>query len=299
MPRIVVVGSINMDLVTQAARFPTPGETLLGERFFTVPGGKGANQAVAARRLGAEVALIGALGDDAFGAQLRDGLQREGVATEHVRHLADEASGTASITIAGGENQIVVVPGANARVTPIQVEQASALITQADVILVQLEIPLETVEATLRLGKRHRVPVILNPAPAQPLPAEWLAWTGYLTPNQHELAMALGADPAEDFRRLMRRTPCPVVLTRGAEGAWYRESTDEVVHQPGFKVAAIDSTGAGDTFNAALAVYLGEGLPSAVRKACAAAALSATKLGAQGGMPYAGELDAILTAQTG
>jgi len=290
MTRIVVVGSINMDLVTVSARFPAPGETLIGERFLTVPGGKGANQAVAAARLGAEVALIGALGDDAFGIQLREGLRAEGVDVGQVIELDDCASGTASIGVAGGENQIVVVPAANAHVSPAQVEAAQAAIARADVVLVQMEIPLETVEATLRLGHRLGVPVILNPAPAQPLPLEWLKLARFVTPNQLELATLLAADPAEDFRTLMRHAPCPVVLTRGAEGAWYREQ-GEPVHQPGFKVEAVDSTGAGDTFNAALAVFMREGLPSAVHKACAAAALAVTRLGARNGMPTVDELE--------
>ncbi|WP_329741938.1 ribokinase [Dyella sp. A6] len=294
MTRIAVVGSINMDLVTVSARFPAPGETLLGERFLSVPGGKGANQAVAAARLGAEVTLVGALGDDSLGTQLRDGLHDEGIDTTHVARLDDCASGTASISVAGGENQIVVVPAANARVTPAQVEAAHAAIGAADVVLVQMEIPLETVEATLRLGQRLQVPVILNPAPAQPLPLAWLKLARYVTPNQLELATLLGADPAEDFRALMRHAPCPVVLTRGAEGAWYREQ-GEPVHQPGFSVEAVDSTGAGDTFNAALAVFLHEGLPVAVRKACAAAALAVTRLGARSGMPSKDELDRQLT----
>lgn len=296
MARIVVVGSINMDLVTQALRFVGPGETILGDRFLTVPGGKGANQAVAAARLGAEVALVGALGDDGFGQQLRAGLAAEGVNLDHVAQLADSASGTASITLAGGENQIIVVPAANARVTPAQVEAAQSLIGRADAVLVQMEIPLETVEATLRLGHRLGVPVILNPAPAQKLPTDWLQLASYLTPNQHELAILLGAEPADEFKTLMQSAPCPVVLTRGGEGAWYRER-GEPRHQPGFEVAVVDSTGAGDTFNAALAVFLHESLPQAVRKACAAAALSVTKLGAQAGMPDLHALDAFLAQQ--
>ena len=293
MTRIVVVGSINMDLVTQAPRFVGPGETILGERFLTIPGGKGANQAVAVARLGADVALVGALGIDTFGRQLRQGLASEGIDLSHTAHLDDCSSGTASITIAGGENQIIVVPGANARVSPTQVEQARELIERADVLLVQMEIPLETVEACLRLGQQLGVPVILNPAPAQPLSADWLRMARYVTPNQHELAVMLGADPAEDFRALMRRAPCPVVLTRGAEGAWYREQ-GAPQHQPGFPVEVVDSTGAGDTFNAALAVFMHEGLAEAVRKACAAAALSVGKLGAQAGMPRLDELQAAL-----
>ncbi|MFC4525632.1 ribokinase [Dyella halodurans] len=295
MTRVVVVGSINMDLVTLATRFAAPGETLLGERFLTVHGGKGANQAVASARLGAEVALVGALGDDAFGAQLHDGLAREGVALEHVARIANCGSGTASITVAQGENHIIVVPAANARVTPAQIERAQTTLASADAILVQMEIPLDAVEATLRLGHRLGKPVILNPAPAQPLPREWLKLARYLTPNQHELAILLGADPAEDFRALMQRSPAPVVLTRGADGAWYDDG-GKPVHQPGFKIEVVDSTGAGDTFNAALAVFLHEGLPSAVRKSCAAAALSVSRLGAQGGMPRLDELDRWLAS---
>lgn len=294
MARVVVVGSINMDLVTLAPRFAGPGETILGERFLTVPGGKGANQAVAAARLGAEVALIGAVGDDAFGTQLRDGLAREGIALDHVARIDDCGSGTASITVAEGDNQIIVVPAANARVTPAHVERAHSVLARADAILVQMEIPLESVEATLRLGQRLGRPVILNPAPAQKLPDEWLKLARYLTPNQHELAILLGAHESEDFRALMKRAPAPVVLTRGSEGAWYRDGDGEPQHQPGFKVDAIDTTGAGDTFNAALAVFLQQGLPEAVRKACAAAALSVTRLGAQGGMPTLAELDAFV-----
>jgi ribokinase len=293
MARIVVVGSINMDLVTVAPRFPGAGETVLGERFLTVPGGKGANQAVAASRLGAEVALVGAVGSDAFGAELKRGLAAEGIDLAQVATRDDVGSGTASITVAEGDNQIIVVPAANAHVTPAQVEAARPLIERADAVLVQMEIPLESVEATVRLGHRLGVPVILNPAPAQPLPRDWLALVSYLTPNQHELATVLGGAANEDFRALMERAPCPVVLTRGGEGAWYRE-LGEAQHQSGFPVTVVDTTGAGDTFNGALAVYLREGLAQAVRKACAAAALSVTQLGAQGGMPRAADVDALL-----
>jgi len=295
MPRIVVVGSINLDLVTLAPRSPAPGETLSGERFLTSHGGKGANQAVAAARLGAEVALVGALGRDAFGDELHAALAAEHIALEHVARLDGLASGTASISVAGGENSIIVVPGANAGVTPAQVEAARGLVARADAVLVQLEIPLDAVAATLRLAAREQIPVILNPAPAQKLPAEWLPLCRALTPNQHELARALGLDPALDFRELMSRAPCPVVLTRGAEGAWYRDAGGVVPrHVAGFAVDVVDTTGAGDTFNAALAVHLATGLPEAVRRANAAAALAVTRLGARAGMPTAAALDAFL-----
>ena len=296
MTRLVVVGSINMDLVTVTKRFPAPGETLLGERFLSVHGGKGGNQAVAAARLGAEVHMIGVVGDDAFAQPLCDGLAMEGVELTHVVRIANCSSGTASITVAGGENEIVVVPGANARLEPSHVAEAQQLMESADAVLVQMEIPLETVEATLRIAHAQHVPVILNPAPAQPLPTEWLHLARYITPNQHELAILLGADPSEDFQTLMRHAPCSVVLTRGAEGAWFREE-GEPQHQPGFEVEVVDSTGAGDTFNAALAVFLHEGLPIAVRKACAAAALSVTRLGARSGMPHLAEVEALLARQ--
>ena len=188
---------------------------------------------------------------------------------------------------------IVLRPGLSSDALPVLMIALG--LAAADAILVQMEIPLESVEATLRLGRRVGKPVILNPAPAQPLPIEWLQLARYLTPNQHELAILLGADRHEDFRSLMRRSPAPLVLTRGGEGAWFRED-GEPVHQAGFEVDVVDTTGAGDTFNAALAVFLHEGLPAAVRKACAAAALSVTRLGAQGGMPTRSELDAFLAA---
>jgi ribokinase len=294
MTRIVVVGSINMDLVTLAPRFVGPGETITGDRFLTIPGGKGANQAVAAARLGAQVAMVGNIGDDAFGQSLYDGLKAEGIDVSHVTRIDGIGSGTASITVAGGENQIVVVPAANGRVTPAQVEAARDVIRGADALLVQLEIPLGAVEATLRIADEEGVPVILNPAPAQKLPAEWLTRVRFLTPNQHELATVLGASADTDFRELMRQAPCPVVLTRGEDGAWFTDKDEEPRHQPGFKVDAVDSTGAGDTFNAALAVYLAEGLDVAVRKACATAAIAVSRLGAQGGMPRADEVAAFL-----
>ncbi|QAU24584.1 ribokinase [Dyella sp. M7H15-1] len=296
MTRLVVVGSINMDLVTVAQRFPASGETLLGERFLSVHGGKGGNQAVAAARLGADVHMVGAVGDDGFAHALCDALVAEGVHSQHITRIRDCSSGTATITVAGGENQIIVVPGANARLSAAHVNQARPEIASADAILMQMEIPLETIEATLRIAQQERVPVILNPAPAQRLPSDWLKLARYVTPNQHELAVLLGADPSEDFRDLMRQAPCPVVLTRGAEGAWFREE-EEPQLQRGFHVEAIDSTGAGDTFNAALAVFLHEGLSIAVRKACAAAALSVTRMGARGGMPHPAEVEALLARQ--
>ncbi|HJU49453.1 MAG TPA: ribokinase [Pseudogulbenkiania sp.] len=293
MPKIVVIGSINMDLVALCPRFPAPGETLIGERFFTCHGGKGANQAVAARRLGAEVMLVGRVGDDGFGRELLAGLQQEGVDTRHVAVTSGVASGVATITVSGGENAIVVVPGANHALSPDDVRQAEADIAAADVLLTQLEIPLATVAEVARLAERHRVPLILNPAPAQALPTELLAWAAYLTPNQHELGLLLGT--AETG---LERLPAPlagkVVLTRGGEGADYVDAVGRLHHQPGRDVTVVDSTGAGDTFNAALAVFLGLGIEVALERAVAAGALAVTQPGARGGMPTAAQLEAFL-----
>ncbi|MDN0084817.1 ribokinase [Crenobacter sp. SG2305] len=297
MPKVVVVGSINMDLVAQASRFPEPGETLSGERFVTCPGGKGANQAVAASRLGAQVVMVGAVGDDAFGRELVDGLDREGVVTRHVKTVEGTATGVALITVAGGENTIIVIPGANHALTPADVEAAEADIASADVVLTQLEVPLATVETVAILAEKHGVPLILNPAPAAQLPAELLARVTLLTPNEHELALALN-QPGTPFPDLLAQLPGKVVMTRGEHGAYHVDTQGAVYHQPGFKVDVVDTTGAGDTYNAALAAHLQLGLKPAMRAAAAAAAMSVTRFGAQGGMPTADELAAFLAEQT-
>ncbi|WP_174874403.1 ribokinase [Vogesella oryzae] len=293
MTKVVVVGSINMDLVVVASRFPAPGETLSGERFLTVAGGKGANQAVAASRLGATVGMVGKVGRDAFGDQLLAGLQDEGVDTRHVGR-ADVATGVALITVSGGENSIVVVPGANHALLPADIVAAEAELATADVILTQLEIPLPTVATVLEVAARHKVPVILNPAPAQALPAAMLQQVALLTPNEHELAVVLGR-PGEDMHSLLPQLPGKIVMTHGKHGAWYCRADGSLQHQPGFKVEAVDSTGAGDTFNGALAAFLPLGVEAAMRHAAAAGALSVTRLGAQGGMPHLDELRTFMT----
>ncbi|MFC3625124.1 ribokinase [Vogesella amnigena] len=294
MSKVVVVGSINMDLVAVAPRFPAPGETISGERFVTVPGGKGANQAVAASRLGASVSMVGKVGRDGFGDQLLAVLQHEGVDTRHVGR-ADGASGVALITVSGGENSIVVVPGANHALLPADIAAAEAELASADVILTQLEIPLATVAALLDIAARHRVPVILNPAPAQPLPAELLAQCALITPNEHELATVLGR-PGEGMDSLLPLLPGKVVMTHGKNGAWHVRADGSLYHQPGFAVQAVDSTGAGDTFNGALAAFLPQGLEVAMRHAAAAGALAVTRLGAQAGMPQRSELQAFMAS---
>lgn len=294
MSKVVVVGSINMDLVAVAARFPAPGETISGERFVTVPGGKGANQAVAASRLGAEVSMVGKVGHDGFGDQLLAVLQQEGVDTRHVGRV-EGASGVALITVSGGENSIVVVPGANHALLPEDIAAAEEVLASADVILTQLEIPLATVQAVLAVAARHGVPVILNPAPAQPLPADLLAQCALITPNEHELATVLGR-PGEGMHTLLPLLPGKVVMTHGKHGAWHARADGSLYHQPGFAVQAVDSTGAGDTFNGALAAFLPQGLEIAMRHAAAAGALAVTRLGAQAGMPHRSELQAFMSS---
>jgi ribokinase len=296
MTSVLVVGSINMDLVVEAAQFPRPGETLTGKAFATYPGGKGANQAVAAARLGAKVSMLGCIGDDAFGAQLKATLQRERVDTQCVFTAVGQPTGVASITLCAAENAIIVVPGANHALTPRHLDQAAAAFADADIVLAQLEVPLTTVTAAAKLAQRHGKPFFLNPAPAVRLPQELLDRVTLLTPNEYELGLALGARETP-WTELLTRLPGRVVMTRGREGANYSEPTGGITHQPGFAVSAVDTTGAGDTFNGALATFWHLGIAEALRRACAAGALSVTKPGAQGGMPKLAELESFLEQQ--
>lgn len=296
-PKITVIGSINMDLVTRSPRFPQVGETLLGSGFQRFMGGKGANQAVAAARLGAEVQMIGAIGEDDFGRELLANLQHEGVNTEAVKVLPALPSGIANITVAEGDNHIIVVSGANFGITPADIEAEEARIAAADIVLCQLEIPMDCVLAAARLAKKHARPFVLNPAPAQALPAELRSLVSVLTPNAYELALSLGLPTDTPVETLIRQSGCQVVMTLGSDGALYNDDTGILHRQSTFKVNPVDTTGAGDTFNAALAVFWQQGIAPAVKQACAAAALSVTKAGAQGGMPTAAELAGFLKQQ--
>nr|WP_199068681.1 ribokinase [Chromobacterium sp. ASV5] len=292
MTRVLVIGSINMDLVVRAERLPQLGETLMGQDFATFPGGKGANQAVAAARLGAEVTLLGCVGDDAFGRELRRHLDAEGVDTRLIRTV-DAATGIAAITVSGGDNAILVAPGANHCLLPEHLDAAEAAFAAADAVLAQLEIPLATARRAAELAQRHGKPFLLNPAPAQALPAALLEQVSLLTPNQHELLAVLD-QPDGDWRALIAARPGRVAMTHGKDGAFYADADGALRHQPGFPVTAVDSTGAGDTFNGALAAFLPLGLAEAIRRANAAGALSVTRAGAQTGMPTLAELNAFL-----
>ena len=293
MNNVLVIGSINMDLVAQASQFPAPGETVLGSGFNTFVGGKGANQAVAARRLGAQVAMIGCVGGDDFGRTLIAQLRNEGVDTGHVRIVDEMTSGVASITVSRAENAIVVVPGANHALTPEALLAAENAFIAADVVLCQLEIPLATVAVAADLAVRHGKPFLLNPAPAVPLPESLLECVSLLTPNEHELGLVFGSDAAA-WRHQLSRYPQRILMTKGADGAWFADAGGTLRHQPAFSVTAVDTTGAGDTFNGALAAFWGRDLASLTRLACAASALSVTRPGAQGGMPTYEELMAFL-----
>lgn len=289
---LVVLGSLNMDLVIRAPRHPRPGETLVGSDFGTFPGGKGANQAVAVARLGQPVVMIGCVGRDAFGDALIATLQAAGVDTIGVAR-AEAATGVALITLsAAGENTIVIAPGANGTVTPELVQAHEPLIANAAALLLQLEVPLPAVETAIRLARAHGVPVILNPAPARTLPAALIGQVDYLIPNQHEAALLTGLpvntpEEAKTAAEVLRHSGAGVVvLTLGEQGALVL-ADGEPVHVPAFRVEVVDTTAAGDAFVGAFAVALSEGRSpvEAATWGCAAGALACTVLGAQPSLP--------------
>jgi ribokinase len=300
-PKVVVIGSANTDFVVQVAQLPGRGETVLGGRFLTARGGKGANQAVAAARLGAQVTLVARLGQDSLGREAAQAYQDEGIETGFLAWDEGEPSGVALILVdRGGENMIAVAPGANGRLSPADVQAAEEAIRAAECVLLQLEIPLETVEAAAGLARRHGKRVILNPAPAAPLPPRLLEKVNILTPNQTEARALAGltasGDPAETARRLSEHTGVPeIVLTLGAQGSLVAAG-GQVKRVQAFPVQPVDTTAAGDAFNGALAVALarGQGLEEAARFANAAGALAATRTGAQPSLPTLAEVERLI-----
>lgn len=301
--RIVVVGSINLDLVAAADRVPGAGETISGHTFQTFFGGKGANQAVAVARLRFPVSMLGKVGEDAFGPQLRRALCDAGVDVKAVGTVRG-ASGVALIaTGSKGENSIIVVPGANGRLLPRDLDKHKNLLRSAGMLLTQLETPPETIEYLGRLARKFGVPLMLDPAPARTLHPDLLKAVSWLTPNETETRMLLGTsqevDPGRAADELLSRGAGNVVLKLGEKGAYVATSDGQRAHIPAFSVRAVDTTAAGDAFNGAFAVALmrGESVLDSARYACAVAAISVTRAGAQPSMPSRAEAERFLKAQ--
>ena len=302
---VVVVGSSNTDMIIQMKSIPRPGETLLGGRFSIAPGGKGANQAVAAARAagaGSKVTFVAKVGQDLFGDQTIAGLKKDKISTDYVFRDKKNASGVALIYVAeDGENSIGVASGANGTLSPADVKKASKVISEADILVMQLETPLPTVLEAARIADKAGVPVILNPAPTQPLPEELLRRVTILTPTETEAESLTGitvtnqksAQAAADI--LHQKGVAVVIITLGAKGV-YLSAPECKKMIKSFKVKAVDSTAAGDVFNGALASALSQELDmlSAIRFAVAAAAISVTRLGAQPSVPTRKEIEKML-----
>lgn len=299
MSKITVVGSSNVDLVVTVSHLPAPGETILGKDFMQALGGKGANQAVGAARLGAKVTFVARIGDDAYGEMCLAAYQKEGMNTDFVLKTHDTPNGIALIGVAeNGENSIIVVSGANMQVTPEDVRAAEDEIRTSDALLLQLEIPDSATQMAIDIAHQNTIPIILNPAPYRDLPREWLQKVTVLTPNEREAHQMLGGTPKNEeelAKGILGLGVQSAVITMGARGALAAGSWGRVF-VPARQVKPVDTTGAGDSFNAALAVALAEGssLHEAVKFASAAAALSVTRAGAQPSLPTRAEVEAFL-----
>lgn len=290
---ITVIGSINMDIAIQTDIFPKQGETVLGNLFTTIPGGKGANQAVAAARLGSQVQMVGAVGKDSFGDELKSNLENENIVVDSVVRTSN-STGIANILLHDQDNRIIVVPGANFDVTKDLIDENMELIKKSSLIMLQLEIPVETIEYVLEICQQFEIPVLLNPAPAANFKREWIEKVTFLTPNETECLVMFGAD----YETVLKQYPNKIIVTLGGDGAAYHNGS-EIVRIAGYKTTAIDTTGAGDTFNGAFAhaITSGSSIDEAVYFANIAASLSVEKFGAQGGMPTLQEVNARLEEQ--
>jgi ribokinase len=305
MPNILVVGSLNADLVVRTPRFPQPGETISGEDLQIIPGGKGANQAVAAARQGASVAMVGRVGKDSFGPELINNLKQNHVDTSQVQTDSGSATGTAIIVVdTNGQNSIVLSPGGNGRVTATDINNVS--ISDTSLLLLQLEIPVETVLAAAQRAKENGLRVLLNPAPARPLPEELLALPDFLVPNESELSL-LTNRPVNDIpsaeqaaKTLLERGVQNVIVTLGANGALI-VSKETTKHISSFPVDVVDTTAAGDAFigGFASALLQNKSMEEAVRYGCACGALAATKFGAQPSLPTKEEVERFMSLREG
>jgi ribokinase len=298
-PRILVIGSANVDMIIKVPHIPRPGETILGGDFFKVQGGKGANQAVAAARAGGNVIFAGCVGNDSLGADTLTCLKKEGIDVSFVKISPDKPTGVALINVAAtGENSIAVAPGANHAVTPDDIQAIEHVIAEAQIVLLQHEIPVPAIRTAIEIASVHKIPVILNPAPAFPIASDLLSKIEYLTPNEHEAAMITGpgqedeTDPHRLAARLIEMGCRQIIITLGEKGALYATPgrTDLI---PGFPVKAVDTTAAGDTFNGYLAVAIASGKPiqEAIRLANKAASVSVTRMGAQSSIPVLSEIE--------
>ncbi|MDY0927658.1 ribokinase [Pantoea trifolii] len=303
--KLAVLGSINADHILNLAHFPRPGETVIGKKYQIAFGGKGANQAVAAGRAGADIAFIACVGADDIGERIRQQLQQDRIDTAPVETVADESTGVAMIFVNGeGENNIGIYSGANAALTPARVAQHQQVIADADALLMQLESPLESVLAAAKIARAQQTQVILNPAPAIALSDELLALIDIITPNETEAEILTGIavksdeDAARAAAALHAKGIDTVLITLGRRGVWLSEQGNGV-RIPGFSVQAIDTIAAGDTFNGAFITARLEGVPmhDAVRFAHAAAAIAVTRPGAQPSVPWRTEIDAFLQQQ--
>lgn len=296
---IQVVGSINMDLVVKVPRFPNSGETITGTTLLTASGGKGANQAIAAAKLGAKVVFVGNVGNDDFGKQQIRALQKEGANTQFISTVSSVNTGTAIITIdQNAHNQIIVIPGANHTISKKQVEKAFKSI-KMQALLLQLEIPLDIVTFAATLAKNIGSLVILNPAPAIPIPDKLINLVDYLIPNEHEALLLTGKTTIEDAgKNLIKRGAKNVIVTLGKKGAVYFDK--KPIYVPAFKVKAIDPTAAGDAFIASFAVTIlqGHSLLDAIKFANAAGALASTKIGAQPSLPTLAEIKQFVASSS-
>lgn len=289
--KLAVVGSINMDMTVTAERIPLKGETLLGDSIHYIPGGKGANQAVAMARLGAEVEMFGCVGDDSNGEKLLENLRKEGVGTRHIKVLKEVPTGIALITVGENDNTIIVVPGANGQVDQIYADSIKEELKAFDMVVLQQEIPLETVHDLICFCAENGIKVILNPAPAAKVPLDIIEKVTYLTPNEHESVLIFGEE--ETTEELLKKYPEKLVITQGSRGVSVCRKNGEVLTVPARPAIVADTTGAGDTLNGAFSVQIAKGEPiaEALRYANTAASLSTEKFGAQGGMPTAEEVE--------
>lgn len=293
MSRIAVVGSINMDLVVETDIIPKKGETVLGNHFFIAPGGKGANQAVAAARLGGNVTMFGSVGIDQNGETLRAILKEEGVETAFINIVEGVATGVAIIEICENDNRIIVAQGANQYTNLEYLTKVSQELLNYDVILLQHEIPMESIEYITNYLSIYNKTIILNPAPAFTLSEETLKCITYITPNEHEYKMVLNT--SDDMDEVLKRFPNQLLITRGEEGVTYYDGKN-IITVPSMNVDIVDTTGAGDTFTGAFGVAISQGqdLQKAIHFANCAAGLSITKMGAQKGMPTLDEVLKIM-----